>query len=230
MKPLLLLLQIFFFGFCGTPQRVPLEPRMANPIKATQYISDYDDYHHIPLMVYYTIDDDKLEGYGRYNFHVELYSKTAQPSDYNYSGYDRGHMFPSASSNSYTANYESFDMVNMCPQLPGLNRGIWKSTEDFERNNCYPYAYVICGVILKGNEKRYNNITIPEYFYKVIYNPTEKAMIAFILQQTSIGDLKQFAVTVDRLETQTKIDFFYQLPYYQQLLMESKIDFNKWNW
>jgi endonuclease G len=230
MRILLLLLQIYFFGFAGVPNKVPLEPKMSNPIKATQYISDYSVKDHIPLMVYYTIEDEKLQGYGRYNFHVELYNKTAQPSDYNYSGYDRGHMFPSASSNSYTANYESFDMVNMCPQLPGFNRGIWKITEDFERNNCYPLAHVICGVILHGSEKTYNKITIPEYFYKIIYNPTENAMIAFLLQQTTTGNLKSYAVTVDTIERLTGKDFFYQLPYFQQSLLESKIDYNKWNW
>lgn len=232
MKLLLLLLQIFFFGLGtgGTQDRVPLEPRMKNPIRATQYISDYSVDNKIPLTVYYTIEDGKLEGYGRYNFHVELYRKTATPADYNYSGYDRGHMFPSASSNSYTANYESFDMVNMCPQLPGFNRGIWKSTEDFERNNCYPYAYVICGVILYGYEKKYNLITIPEYFYKIIYNPTEQSMIAFLLQQTSTGNLKQYVVTVDKIESLLHTDFFYQLPYFQQMLMESRVNLNKWNW
>ena len=55
-------------------------------------------------------------------------------SDYRGSGYDRGHLVPSADSNSSRLeNSETFLMTNMAPQHPDLNRKIWRMLEDKAR-------------------------------------------------------------------------------------------------
>lgn len=204
-------------------------PKMKYPIDGVQFISDYDTLNKIPSLVYYTVTNSKLNGYGRYAFHVELLKNTATLNDYLYSGYDKGHLFPSGSSDSYTSNYHSFDMVNIAPQLSSFNRGIWKSTEDFERKNCDPYCYVITGTIISNNYIN-NRVNIPKQFYKIIYNPFRNQMIGFILNQTDYGDLRSYAKTVDEIEKLVNIDFFCQLNIQIQLNLESKIDLTKWNW
>ena len=54
--------------------------------------------------------------------------------DYAGTGYDRGHMCPSAHRTaSEEANVATFVMTNMQPQLHTLNAGPWKSLETWER-------------------------------------------------------------------------------------------------
>ena len=54
-----------------------------------------------------------------------------------------------------------------------------------------------------------NRVTVPQYYYKVIYDttPPEK-MIGFVLpNKGSNADLRTFVVTVDRVEDLTGLDF-----------------------
>jgi endonuclease G len=49
-----------------------------------------------------------------------------RPNDYTGSGYDRGHIAPSADrTRNETDNSSTFLMTNMMPQVPELNRGVW---------------------------------------------------------------------------------------------------------
>lgn len=219
---------LLFIGVKLTAQ-VDLTPRMNYPIKGEQYVIDYDTLNKIPRIVYYTIHNDKLGSYGRYSFHIEKLSNVSSPNDYSYSGYDKGHLFSSASSNSYTSNYESFDMINIAPQTANLNRGVWKASELFERNNCDPYCYVICGTLIEDHKYISNKIRIPSGFFKVIYNPVKKQMIAFKFDKDSYGSLKDYVTTVDGIEGIINNDLFYQIPFIDQSILESKIDLSKWN-
>lgn len=68
-------------------------------------------------------------------------------SEYTKSGYDRGHLAPSADFVwNQDANNMTFVMSNMVPQLPGLNRDAWKRLEDQVRKwavgrDCYRYYW-----------------------------------------------------------------------------------------
>ena len=58
----------------------------------------------------------------------------ATHDDYTRSGFDRGHLCPSADrSASRQAMDETFIMTNVAPQAPALNRGPWKRYEDAAR-------------------------------------------------------------------------------------------------
>src|SRR4028119_1607457 len=57
-----------------------------------------------------------------------------QPSDYTGSGYDRGHIAPSADRTRKEAdNSATFLMSNMMPQVPELNRGVWGDLKEYCR-------------------------------------------------------------------------------------------------
>ena len=57
-----------------------------------------------------------------------------QATDYSGSGFDRGHMCPSADRTvSVTANSSTFLMTNMIPQLPANNQGVWANLESYSR-------------------------------------------------------------------------------------------------
>jgi endonuclease G len=57
-----------------------------------------------------------------------------QGTDYSGSGFDRGHMCPSADRTSTVANNSAtFLMTNMIPQLPANNQGVWADPESYCR-------------------------------------------------------------------------------------------------
>ncbi len=70
-----------------------------------------------------------------------------------------------------------------------------------------------------------NRVTVPQYYYKVIGDtaPPEK-MIAFVLpSQGCSSDLRTFAVTVDRVEELTGLDFISTVPQPKQEPLERTI-------
>jgi endonuclease G len=167
-----------------------------------------------------------------------LKSGSASNNDYKGSGYDRGHLAPSADMcySSQTME-ESFYLSNITPQVPSFNRGIWNKLEDQVRQWAVDdqAVYVVTGTVLtKGLPTiGYDRITVPDYFYKVILDCTGPAIkgIGFIIPNLGSQEpLQHFAVTIDSVEKVTGIDFFYQLPADQQRMVESTVDLNKWSW
>ena len=81
-------------------------------------------------------------------------SGSAKPSDYVKSGYDRGHLCPAGDmTQSVEAMSETFYMSNMSPQVPGFNRGIWKSLEEQVRKwGKEEQIHVVTGPVFE-NEK-----------------------------------------------------------------------------
>lgn len=77
-----------------------------------------------------------------------------------------------------------------------------------------------------------NKVTVPQYYYKVIYDttPPEK-MIGFVLpNKGSSADLRTFVVTVDRVAELTGLDFFSAVPKEKQEQMERTIMVENWHW
>jgi len=157
-------------------------------------------------------------------------------SSYSKSGYDRGHLCPAGSmAFTNTAMSQSFYMSNMSPQLPGFNRGVWKSLETQVRIWGYKYdtIYVVTGPVLSEFIDTIGEIPVPKYFYKIVldYRQPELKAIGFVLENTSSNDLiSNFAVTIDSVENLTGIDFFSTLPDSIENQLESKINKELWLW
>lgn len=135
-------------------------------------------------------------------------------SDYSKSGYDRGHLAPSAAMDfSQESMQESFLLSNMSPQLPGFNRVGWRLLEEHVRDlaNEYHELYVVTGPIYEGNEASIGNgVVIPSAFYKVILDPYYNDAIAFIVPHRDVSgsELVDFVTTIDDVEERTNLDFF----------------------
>ncbi len=118
---------------------------------------------------------------------------------------------------SEQAMSESFFLSNMAPQAPGFNRGIWKELEAVVREwaGHEEELIVVSGPIFSDTLGSIgaNEVTVPGYFYKVIYDLSGKQkMIGFILPNRKVeASLQVFAVSVDEVEKATEIDFFYQM-------------------
>ena len=163
---------------------------------------------------------------------------SANAQDYKGSGYDRGHLAPAGDMGwSSTAMNESFYYSNMSPQNPGFNRGVWKRAEELVRSWAREYqsVYIVTGPVLTAGLPTigYNKVSVPKYYYKVvldIHKPEVKG-IGFIIANTgSKESLQSFAVSIDRVEKITGIDFFPLLPDKQEKTIESNLNVNAWTW
>ena len=169
----------------------------------------------------------------------EITTGSATLADYRRSGYDRGHLAPAADmSFSIKTMDESFYLSNMSPQLGEFNRGIWKDLEAQVRSFAISEGdiYVATGPIFPSETEPKaigpNKVTVPKAFYKVIWDRTApEKMIGFILpHEGSSKSLKSFAVSVDRVEAETGLDFFNVLPEEQQAALEGTLTVSAWQW
>lgn len=143
-------------------------------------------------------------------------------SDYSGTRFDRGHMCPAADNqHSQKAMVECFYMTNMCPQRHALNSGAWNDLEiqcrSWARN--YGKVYICSGPIYDkkpyqtiGN-RRSCRIAVPDRFFKVVLmvGKTTKA-IGFIYPNGSANkEMRSYAVSVDKVEQVTGLNFFYLL-------------------
>jgi len=205
------------------------------------YVLSYNETHEQAKWVAYELTLEEVNGsFKRTNdFRCDPKAKTGSASlaDYRGSGYDRGHLAPAADMKwSLKAMSESFYMSNMSPQRPSFNRGIWRRLEEQVRkwavNNKSVYI-ATGGVLISGLTKiGPNHVSVPEKFYKVIldYQEPELKGIGFILpNKGSREPLQNYAVTIDKVESVTKIDFFYALPDEIEEEIESKVDLSRWS-
>lgn len=165
---------------------------------------------------------------------------------YRGSGYDHGHICPSADRlGSAEANRQTFYMTNMQPQVNGFNAGTWQYMENmmrtWNRNDFRDTLYVckggtidseanIAGYIGSGS----NRIPVPKYFYMALLckNAQGYKAMAFWIQHKAGNDdgqaLKQYVISIDELEQKTGIDFFCNLPDDIEERVESNVAPNAW--
>ncbi len=185
----------------------------------------YEEKHEQPRWVAHIASPELIEGnLARIDSFLPdplVRTGTAVTADYWYSGYDRGHLVPSADMRwNQTALAATYLYSNISPQLPDLNRGSWADLEDWVRRYVTfskRRVFVVTGPVLRDGlptmqkEGRKNEVSIPERFFKVIADldgPEPKA-IAF-LQSNGKNEYPtiSYAVSVDSVEQVTGIDFF----------------------
>lgn len=158
--------------------------------------------------------------------------------DYRHSGYDRGHMCPAADQKwSEKAMRDCFVMTNMVPQANALNSGAWNTLEGKERYWARRDSaiVIIAGPIYTDNDTKRigaNGVRVPSAFFKVLlapYTDTPRA-IGFIYPNAQApGNMADYAMSVDRVEEITGLDFFYNLPPDMEAEVEKSASFTLWN-
>ncbi len=219
---------ILFFSYLGGNGSEPVNPVCSGPlpaaniIKHSYYTLAYSEENEQALWVYYLLTPEFITGAVKRNgdFRPDPAVRTgsATLADYKNSGYDRGHLCPAADMKlNAMAMSETFYMSNMSPQVPGFNRGIWSQVEDQVRKwvLAYDSLYIVTGPVFRDNLGAIgqNKVTVPGYYYKVIYSPGKKEMIGLVLpNKASTETIERFVVPVDSIEVLTGIDFFPELP------------------
>jgi endonuclease G len=170
-------------------------------------------------------------------------------TDYSGSGFDRGHMCPSADRTSTTtANSATFLMTNMVPQAPKNNQVTWANLENYSRSlvSAGYELYIISGVYGQGgtgSNGTYStisskNIVVPAYVWKIIVVlpvgtndisriSSSTRVIAVWMPNTQTVSSQAwgyYRTTVDYIESKTGYDFLSNVSTAIQSAIESKVD------
>ena len=200
----------------------------------------YSEENKQPAWVAYQLLSSELESNNkRVNKFIEdplIPTKTANNTDYEASGYDKGHIAPTADMLwNEQAMRESFYFSNISPQLPAFNRGVWKKLENRVRYWAIKYesVYIISGPIFSNTDKVIGNnkVTIPTQFFKtiLIYNDSIKQGIGFVFPHKKCEDeIFEYAVSIDKVEEITGNNLYYLLPNRYEKEIEKRIDFKFW--
>jgi endonuclease G len=163
-------------------------------IKHTYYSLVYSEENEEAYWVYYQLTPELINGKQSrtddFRPDPSVSTGSASLEDYKGSGYDRGHLCPAADMTlNKTSMSETFFMSNMTPQNPSFNRGIWSKMEDQVRKWALEFdgLDVATGPIFKDNIGTIgaDKVTIPGYYYKVLYSERKKIMIGLSLPNAS---------------------------------------------
>jgi endonuclease G len=141
-------------------------------------------------------------------FHPDEHIPAAERAELRYyarSGYDRGHVAPSADMFDVQSQQECFSLANMVPQEPVNNRGPWEGIESAVRKLAKNRGelYVVTGPIFQGeNLQRIGGaVMVPTKLYKAVYDHRRQEAGAYLIdnaagvqpQEISIAELEKLA-------------------------------------
>jgi competence protein ComEC len=185
----------------------------------------------------------------------DLPNDVDSPTDDSYKGscYSRGHMCmrDHAHRLGSDANYNTFCVINACPQKQRFNAGHWLGLEYL----CgiwadeYEEIWITCGPIFDEGRivdqiggKEEVRVAIPHHFFKIVSrendaDPNQPHVLAFIYPHAEIlndrkptVDHSKFLVSVNEIEERTGLNFFSNLPSSDQESIEQQAQNETWEW
>lgn len=129
----------------------------------------------------------------------------AELKDYARSGFDRGHVCPSADAFSLASQDETYLLSNMIPQDPENNRGLHEGVESAVRNEVKRRGelYVVTGTLYSGADVQSlkGRVIVPTGIYKCVYDPRKQESGCYVEQNapgmnykiTSVADVEALA-------------------------------------
>jgi endonuclease G len=171
-----------------------------------------------------------------------------QSSSYTGSGFDRGHMCPSADrTNTVADNSATFLMTNMTPQAPRLNQQTWANLEDYTRTflSAGNEVYVIAGSYGRGGTGAngysatldQGRVAVPARCWKVVVvlpagtndatrvGTSTRVIAVDMPNDNSISTAwGTYRTSVDSIEADTGFDLLSAVPVAVQQAIEARID------
>jgi len=137
-------------------------------------------------------------------------SERAELRHYARSGYDRGHIAPSADMPDKNSQQECFSLANMVPQEPSNNRGVWEGIESTVRILARERGdlYVISGPIYGGDTilRIGGAVMVPTQLYKAVYDPVRREAGAYLVDNAA--GAQPVMISIAELEKITGISLF----------------------
>jgi len=244
MKSFIYLLVMFSLSsICSTIAQFNFLPDTVDSnqiLTYTQFTLSYNEEHEQADWVAYELNADEvamdLPRCDCFASDHNVTTGSATLTDYRSTGFDRGHLSPAADNNmSLLANEESFLFSNMSPQLPSFNQGIWAELEEWVRDKAddFDTVYVVTGPVFVNNLGTIGNneVTIPGYFYKTLlrFDGNTAKTIAFLLPNVgAVGNLEDYVVPVNTIETLTGLNFYPELSNSIENRVESQHSASSW--
>jgi len=207
------LISLLFLSIGGFPEAISQEKddsRDTITIKHKYYTTTFSKSKRIPIVVKYWLTramlscQKKVKRTNKFRPDPLLPEHTDLDQDYRGSGYDRGHNMPAADCGCDSAGVtESFYYSNICPQTPSLNRGRWKSLEQYTQRLAQTYDSVLvwCGAVTTSG--RYvGGVAVPDYCWKIIYIKKIGAVEAYSFKNddTYSETLNTYKVSIDSVQ------------------------------
>lgn len=161
-------------------------------------------------------------------------------SDYLHSGYDRGHMCPSADRTATKAdNKRTFLFTNIAPQLHELNAGPWEGLEEYvrQRARAGEVTYVVAGGVFEVPFRTIGNgVVVPAANFKIVaflhegqgvkdVDGDTPLLAALMPNRPGVGehDWSEYLTSVDAIEQATGYDFLSAVPEPIQRVIEARV-------
>ena len=218
-------------------------------IQRTVEAMDYNDNNGLPNWASWNLTTNDLGTSGRSNFSVD----TNLPPNffwvgtgaYSGSGYDRGHLCPSADRTITTNDNDMvFLMSNMMPQTGENNSGVWNQFEGYCRSlatstNNYELL-IICGPSGFSGARINTNgyVWIPQYTWKIVVVvppgaglatnriTTTNRVITIKVPNTdaATNNWQSYVTSANQIQVDTGFTFFTALPPSVAAVLRSKVD------
>ncbi len=213
------------------------------------YVVSYNGSRKVPNWVSWELNTSYLGSIDRQNdFRPDDTFPASEPqaqlTDYSGSGFDRGHMCPSADRTlTTTANSQTFYLTNMVPQAANNNRGPWEMLEAELRTIAQggKELFIISGGVFSSSSTTIGTgVSVPDKTFKVAVvldavgqgpaNVTTNTRVIAVMMPNSdslIGlndPWRNFRVSVDDIEAATGDDFLSDVDPAVQAVIEARVD------
>lgn len=213
------------------------------------YVLSYNSSRKIPNWVSWELNTSYLGSTDRQDdFRIDSTLPSTLPqatlADYSGSGYDRGHMCPSADrTRTTTANSETFYLTNMVPQAGNNNRGPWANLEEYSRSlvQTGKELFIIAGGTFSSSSASIGNgVKVPDQTFKVIVvldapgqgpgNVTANTRVIGVLMPNRDSQIslsapwRNFRVSIDQIEALTGHDYLSDVDPAVEAIIEARVD------
>lgn len=228
----------------GVP--VDADPSDDRLLDERSFVLSYSPVKRVPNWVAWRLDSSYLGHVHRRNdfrpdpmLPAELYH--VNEHDYLRSGYDRGHMCPSADrADTPEDNSLTFLFTNMEPQLHELNAGPWERLEVYERERAArpgTVLYIVAGGVFGAPFPTIGQgVAVPAANFKIVVVMSEGQRASDVTAQTEVLAVlmpnqrgvgehawSEFLTSVDAIEHATGYDFLNAVPEAVQRMIEARI-------
>ena len=205
------------------------------------FVVNYNTERLIPNWVAYELTAEEVAGEvpraRGFSMDLDYKDRQAMREDYSNTGWDKGHMAPSADMKwSQTAMNESFYLTNICPQNHDLNGKAWHSLEKYVRDWALKFGsvWVVCGPYVYANSYGTigaRNVVVPDGFFKAVlrYDGKSYRSIAFVFENSSQSQpVKGAVVSVNDVEALVGYDLFTNLNDRIEDSIEAQSSWDEW--
>ena len=219
----------------GLPELKPREELVKHKYYTLAFVEGYE----LSSWVAYELKPDLLKAdltiKEKYMEDPLVSTGSATKKDYKNAGFILGQLAPVKDMMySEEAIAESYYYSNIVPQKTAFNKYSWEKAGDIIREWAKECGslYVVSGPVLADAPFPTfgeNKVSIPTRYYKVILDLKGQRGMGFVIKASmSTGSLKPYAMSIDKVEEITGINFFESLP--DELESKIEAEFNTSDW